>query len=417
VLPVTDSTIVAGQVDAVILVYQAGKVGRLVLKRAKVHLEGARARVLGVVLNDVQTEVAGYQYAHYYTHYYGEESGMPAETSAVARAWQRVRGVVDRVRGRASDSARRMHDDDGPYDDGGEPPDAAPPAPPRPRRGYRNTTLGLLILAGLVATIGGALVWRAARNAPPSTPREALRERLNAPPAPAIPPPAPAPAKPAVAVPAAGGASPAPGPSAATPATVPPPPAAAPPASDAAAPAVATTAAVVATPREPAPAATPVANATAPPAPRFAIEIGPFTSASEADQVERQLEQHGFPAARVRQPGRVSLYAVVIEKVGTPREADALVRRLREQGFEDTVLLGDDGPLSVRVGQPLPLRGAVAVGEKLRALGHPVRVASQPGEVATFVVRHGAYASREQAGEKGEALKRLGLTTQIVQVR
>jgi cell division protein FtsN len=180
---------------------------------------------------------------------------------------------------------------------------------------------------------------------------------------------------------------------------------------------VATTAAAAATPREPAPAATPVANGTAPPAPRFAVEIGPFTSASEADEVERQLEQHGFPAARVRQPGRVSLYAVVIEKAGTPREADALVRRLREQGFEDTVLLGADGPLSVRVGQPLPLRGAVAVAEKLRALGHPVRVASEPGEVATFVVRHGAYASREQAGEKGEALKRLGLTTQIVQVR
>src|SRR5205085_26688 len=44
VLPVTDSTIVAGQVDAVVLVYQAGKVGRLVLKRAKIHLESARAR-------------------------------------------------------------------------------------------------------------------------------------------------------------------------------------------------------------------------------------------------------------------------------------------------------------------------------------------------------------------------------------
>jgi polysaccharide biosynthesis transport protein len=45
VLPVTDSAIVAGQADGVILVYQAGKVGRLVLKRAKAHLESARAKV------------------------------------------------------------------------------------------------------------------------------------------------------------------------------------------------------------------------------------------------------------------------------------------------------------------------------------------------------------------------------------
>ena len=80
VLPVTDSAIVAGQADGVILVYQAGKVGRLVLKRAKAHLESARAKVWGVVLNDVQTEIAGYAYSHYYTHYYGEET--PGDSSA-----------------------------------------------------------------------------------------------------------------------------------------------------------------------------------------------------------------------------------------------------------------------------------------------------------------------------------------------
>ncbi|MCL6641037.1 MAG: polysaccharide biosynthesis tyrosine autokinase, partial [Candidatus Rokubacteria bacterium] len=74
VLPVTDSAIVAAQADGVVLVYQAGKVGRLVLKRAKAHLESARARVWGVVLNDVQTEIAGFAYTHYYTHYYGEET-------------------------------------------------------------------------------------------------------------------------------------------------------------------------------------------------------------------------------------------------------------------------------------------------------------------------------------------------------
>src|SRR5918996_2027385 len=62
VLPVTDSAIVAGQADGVLLVYQAGKVGRLVLKRAKAHLESTRAKVWGVVLNDVQTEVSGYNY-------------------------------------------------------------------------------------------------------------------------------------------------------------------------------------------------------------------------------------------------------------------------------------------------------------------------------------------------------------------
>jgi hypothetical protein len=65
----------------------------------------------------------------------------------------------------------------------------------------------------------------------------------------------------------------------------------------------------------------------------------------------------------------------------------------------------------------VPLRAAVSVAERLRGFGHAVRVASQPGEVVTFLVRHGAYAKREEAREKGEALKRLGFAPQIVQVR
>src|SRR5207245_5461307 len=88
VLPVTDSAIVAGQTDGVILVYQAGKVGRLVLKRAKAHLEAARAKVWGVVLNDVQTEIAGYAY----THYYGEETPGDNTPSRLERIWNTVRG-------------------------------------------------------------------------------------------------------------------------------------------------------------------------------------------------------------------------------------------------------------------------------------------------------------------------------------
>jgi hypothetical protein len=138
---------------------------------------------------------------------------------------------------------------------------------------------------------------------------------------------------------------------------------------------------------------------------------------NDAQHAERQLEHAGFPAVRLRQPGRVSLYAVLIERAGTPREAEELVRKLTEQGFTNTVILGTDGPLSVRIGAPLPLRGAVSLAERLRGLGHAVRVASEPGDAATFVVRHGAYASRAEAGERGEALKRLGFTAQIVQVR
>src|SRR5207248_948877 len=94
ILPVTDSAIVAGKADGVLLVYQAGKVGRLVLKRAKAHMESARAKVWGVVLNDVQAEVSGYTYTHYYTHYYGEATPSTRDGGSLQRAWDAVTSEV-----------------------------------------------------------------------------------------------------------------------------------------------------------------------------------------------------------------------------------------------------------------------------------------------------------------------------------
>src|SRR2546425_1088964 len=96
VLPVTDSAIVGSQVDGVVLVYQAGKVGRLVLKRAKVHVENVGGKVWGVVLNDVKTEVAGYAYTHYYTHYYGEETVVDVQKERAQRVRTFLRGLLGR---------------------------------------------------------------------------------------------------------------------------------------------------------------------------------------------------------------------------------------------------------------------------------------------------------------------------------
>jgi polysaccharide biosynthesis transport protein len=454
VLPVTDSTVVASQVDAVVLVYQAGKVGRLVLKRAKIHLESARARVLGVVLNDVQTEVAGYQYAHYYTHYYGEETPAQPSTSRVARIWQTVRAQADRLRGRLRRDDADVRDDVGVADD----------APPRMQRragrrgGYRNTMLGIVVLAGLTAVLVGALAWRFGPSVA-SRPRDLLRGRLDARapglgtgtgPAPVkatvakAVAPAPVPwdtepsqtpaAPPPSAVSPARTVTPKPLPAASTLSVTPKPlPAASTPPEPT--PVVATRPAVsadVAT-REPV-SIPPASDATtttaattrvtaappvvAPPAARFAVELGPFPSANEATRVEERLHEAGYPTMRVRRSPGGSVYAVLIEKVAAATDAEALVTTLREQGFGDAAIVnGSDGPTAVRVGAPLALRGAVALAERLRGLGHVVRLASQPDESPSFVIRHGNFASRAEAGEKGEALKRLGLTTQIIQVR
>jgi hypothetical protein len=116
---------------------------------------------------------------------------------------------------------------------------------------------------------------------------------------------------------------------------------------------------------------------------RFAVELWPFGSSREARRVEQGMNEAGYASVRLLQPE------------GTPVPAagqvGALVRALRDQGFANVTLVGE---------------GAVAA----------VRVASQPSGPDTLVIRHGSYANREEASAKSEALERLGLTTQIVQV-
>jgi len=169
-------------------------------------------------------------------------------------------------------------------------------------------------------------------------------------------------------------------------------------------------------------AATPAGAVVQPSAPlpsgaRFAIEFGPFMTAAEAEKVERQLSEAGYPTVRFRQQTGASLYAVLIEKLPTARDAQALVATLREQGFAEAFVVGEREPLNVQVGLPLPLRGAVQAAERLRASGYQVRVAAQPGEAVMFALRHGNFATSGEAEAKGQELMRLGLGNQVVRVK
>lgn len=78
ILPVTDAAVLSNRVDATLLIYRAGKVPRAVLRRAKVQIESVGATVLGIVLNDLKADIAGYTGSHYY---YGKYYGKPESTN------------------------------------------------------------------------------------------------------------------------------------------------------------------------------------------------------------------------------------------------------------------------------------------------------------------------------------------------
>jgi cell division septation protein DedD len=151
--------------------------------------------------------------------------------------------------------------------------------------------------------------------------------------------------------------------------------------------------------------------------PRFAVEFGPFLTTDDAEKTERHLNEAGYQTVRFRLPKGAALYAVLIERLPGTREAQALASTLREQGFPGAVgVSGGDG-MALRVGDPMLLRPAVALAENLRGQGHQVRVAALPGDAETFAIRHGNFASREDAEATGAELDQRGLANHVVRAK
>ncbi len=86
IMGVTDASILASEVDGVLLVVQYRKYPRIISSRAKRMVENVGGNVLGVVLNNINILRDDYYYYYhsYYSHYYrSDESKMPEETVAV----------------------------------------------------------------------------------------------------------------------------------------------------------------------------------------------------------------------------------------------------------------------------------------------------------------------------------------------
>lgn len=68
ILPIADAVSMSSRADGTVLVYQVGRIGRTALKRTKFLLEHAQAKVLGLVLTNVRSEITP-EYGYYRYEY------------------------------------------------------------------------------------------------------------------------------------------------------------------------------------------------------------------------------------------------------------------------------------------------------------------------------------------------------------
>ena len=94
ILSTTDPMILGTKLDAVLLVYRVGAVSRTLLKRSATQLAQVKANLLGVVLNDIKSELSpdfhGYKY---YKSYYSYE-----ESEEEKKGWKKVLSIFGETR-------------------------------------------------------------------------------------------------------------------------------------------------------------------------------------------------------------------------------------------------------------------------------------------------------------------------------
>ena len=81
VLPVAEASQLAPGIDATLLAYQIGRIGREVVTRTKSRLETVGANVIGLVMNDIEAEIYHTRDYEYYGYKYKYEEVAPSEVA------------------------------------------------------------------------------------------------------------------------------------------------------------------------------------------------------------------------------------------------------------------------------------------------------------------------------------------------
>jgi hypothetical protein len=279
---------------------------------------------------------------------------------------------------------------------------------------YRHAGPGIMLLAALCVLLGALLIWGDHFLSP--GPTGGLSRLIQFWPALRTVPEAPPPAPQVASAPAPPASSPMPasdlgdtGAASEPPQTVPDAPSVRP------ADSVTPEAARAPTRSEALAAAT--ASSASPALVHYALAIGTFALAEDAERIEARLNQAGFSTVRFRQQASAKLFSVLVTEIHDTDEAQGIVERLRQERFDQAVVLAAKDGLAVRVAQSVPLRTAVKTAEQLRGAGYEARVIGEASRAGYIALRHGNFATRREAEAASGEIARLGVPNEVIQVR
>ncbi len=108
-LPVAEASQLSPGIDATLLAYQIGRVGREVLNRCKSRLEAMGGNVVGLVMNDIEAAIYETQDSGYYGGYKYRYGDTPPASGFLARLKEGVDSVSRRMRRRTPEAAQTVN--------------------------------------------------------------------------------------------------------------------------------------------------------------------------------------------------------------------------------------------------------------------------------------------------------------------
>ena len=99
-LPVAEASQLASGIDATLLAYQIGRIGREVLNRCKSRLEAMGGNVVGLVMNDIEAAIYETKDSGYYGGYKYRYGDPPPASGLLARLKEGLDSVISRRRQR-----------------------------------------------------------------------------------------------------------------------------------------------------------------------------------------------------------------------------------------------------------------------------------------------------------------------------
>lgn len=164
-----------------------------------------------------------------------------------------------------------------------------------------------------------------------------------------------------------------------------------------------------------APPAPPKLSVAAPAPGSYALQVGAFAVKTNAEKLQKRLEEKGYAVAVRQASPRLPRHRVLVGEYSAQADAEGQREKVVAAGVKGAKAVPTGGgKFTVEAGTFRELDAAIDLARELQRSGMASRIDSRPTATGLYLVRVGAYPSQPEAHAQVETLRKEGLSPIVV---